>query len=98
MKHVIKESKKQYPLYTATLEGAAYDGNDRYEMVMITKWSDRTEKAKEICHKTYYFESDRDYLQRNLTNEEWCANIFASFKEYSKIMIERKVDLHAKND
>lgn len=32
MKHIIKESEKQYPLYTATLEGATYDGNDRYEM------------------------------------------------------------------
>lgn len=100
MKHVIviKESEKQYPLYTATLEGAAYDGSDRYEMVIITQWTDRTKNAKEVCHKVYYFESDRYYLQSNLTNEEWCANIFASFKEYSKIMIERRVDLHAKNN
>ena len=97
MKHVIKERERQYPLYSATLENTVYDGNDKYEMVIVIKWSDRTEKAKEVCRKVYYFEHDRKYLQRNLTNEEWCANIFASFKEYSKIMIESRIDLYAKN-
>lgn len=96
MKHIIKESEKQYPLYTATLEGYAYDGKNKYKMVIITKWSDRTENAKEVCHKTYYFEPDTEYLREKCTNEEWCANIFSSFKEYSRIMIERRVDLHVK--
>lgn len=93
MVYTVKDtmSEKKFPLYTAELAGKSYDNVNgiEYEMVIITQWTDRTEKAKEVCHKTYYFEPDRNYLHRHIQNEEWCANIFASFKEYSKIRIER---------
>lgn len=92
MVYTIKDTiSDKYPLYTAELAGKAYDkvNGVEYEMVIITQWTNRTEKAKEVCHKAYYFEPDRNYLYKNIKNEEWCANIFASFKEHSKIMIER---------
>ena len=86
-----------YPLYSATLEGKLYDKGVEYEMIIITKWTDRTEKAKEVSHKVFYFEPDRQYLSRYIDQEEWCKNIFKNYKEYSRIAIERKVDLHVKN-
>lgn len=49
-------------LYTAYLAGTSYDGNKKYEMVIITKWKDTTEDSPEEGHKAYYFTPDNKYL------------------------------------
>lgn len=36
-------------LYTYTLEGKCYDADrTEYEMVLVSRWSDRTKKAKVV--------------------------------------------------
>ena len=86
-----------YPLYSATLEGKSHDKGVEYEMIIIAKWTDRTKNAKEVSHKVFYFEPDIQYLSTHVNKEDWCKNIFENYKEYSRIAIERKVELHVKN-
>ena len=50
-------------LYTAHLAGTSYDGNKKYEMVIITKWKDTTEDSPEEGHKVYYFTPDNKYVE-----------------------------------
>lgn len=70
MEQIIYHKEKDYPLYSATLEGDAYDGDTRYEMVIITKWTDRTAKAKELSRKVFYFTPDREYLVDKIKRED----------------------------
>lgn len=82
----VTENKK-YPLYSAELAGYIYDGKTRYEMVIITQWTDRTERAKEISHKTFYFLAPRNYLEKYKNDEEWCAKVFVH-NEYKRFQVE----------
>ena len=52
----------KYKLYTAELVGVKYDGNKKYEMVIITKWKDTTEDAPEEGHKGYYFTPNNEEM------------------------------------
>lgn len=54
----------QNNLYTAELAGQSWDKDKRYEMVIITKWKDRTDKSPEVGHKAYYFNPDFDLLAK----------------------------------
>lgn len=60
----------QNNLYTTELAGQSWDKDKRYEMVIITKWKDRTDKSSAEGHKVYYFNPDFDliliYLQSRL--------------------------------
>ena len=83
---------KKFPLYSGTSQGKSYDGSIEYEMVIITKWTDITENAKEEKHKTYYFKS-RPFmnLDRYIKNEKWCKYIFENFKNYERLEIIKNI-------
>ena len=97
MQTILVNKENKYPLYTAELAGQSWDKDTRYEMVIVTKWSDRTEKSKEVSHKAYYFTPDFAYLKDNIRKEEWCKDLYENHKEYEKFKIERKVDCYAEN-
>lgn len=67
-----------YPLYTYELCGQSYRQTDNhpYEMVIITQWSSREENAKEVCHKTYYFDSYPSEIKTILSKEKELESIF----------------------
>ena len=74
---------REYPLYTASLEGKSYDNGTEYQLVIITKWSDNTNSAKEIEHKAYYINAPYSYLGKRKEDENWCKELF-NYPEYSK--------------
>ena len=76
---------RKYPLYTASLEGKSYDKGTSYELVIITKWSDRTASAKELERKAYYIDAPYAYLEKRKDDENWCNSIF-TYPEYSKFI------------
>lgn len=92
MKTIVIKKEKQYPLYSAELAGEAWDKgkNIKYEMIIITKWTDRTAKAKEVSHKAYYFTPDYEYLREQVENEEWCKDIYENNKQYEIFEIIRE--------
>ena len=48
MQTIIVNKENKYPLYTAELAGQSWDKDTRYEMVIVTKWTDRTEIQKKF--------------------------------------------------
>lgn len=91
MKKIIVSKEKKYPLYTAELAGQIWDNDTRYEMVIVTKWTDSTENSKEVSHKVYYFTPDCEYLKDNIKKEEWCKDLYENYKENERFKIEREV-------
>lgn len=87
----------EYKLYTAHLAGTSYDGNKKYEMVIITKWKDTTEDSSEEGHKAYYFTPDNKYLSECIKDENWCRLIYETHPENTRFRIERKVECYAEN-
>ena len=85
-------------LYTAHLAGTSYDGNNKYEMVIITKWKDTTDDSPEEGRKAYYFTSDSKYLTECIKNENWCKRIYEAYPENTRFRIERKVECYAENN
>lgn len=51
--------KTEFPLYEALYQGEKYDGNVRYEMVMILCWSNATDNAKCLGSKVFYFKGTK---------------------------------------
>ena len=84
-------------LYTAYLAGTSYDGNKKYEMVIITKWKDKTEDSPEEGRKTYYFTPDNKYLSEWIKDENWCRLIYEIHPENTRFGIERKVECYVEN-
>lgn len=84
-------------LYTAHLAGTSYDGNKKYEMVIITKWKDTTDDSPEEGHKAYYFTPDNKYLTECIKDENWCKRIYEAYPENTRFRIERKVKCYAEN-
>ena len=87
----------QNNLYTAELVGQSWDKDKRYEMVIITKWKDRTDKTSEVGHKAYYFNPDFDLLAKQIKDEEWCKEIYENYSEYTRFKIKREVKCYAEN-
>lgn len=87
----------QNNLYTAELAGQSGDKDKRYEMVIITKWKDRTDKSPEEGHKAYYFTPDNKYLTECIEDENWCKRIYEAFPENTRFRIERKVECYVEN-
>ena len=79
---------KTYPLYSASLEGKSYENGIEYDLVIITKWSDRSPSATEVGHKAYYFYNANIYVIKNENNEDWCCGIYENYPEYSKFTTE----------
>ena len=71
-------------LYTAQLAGEKYDGDKKYEMVIITKWKDKTEDSPEEGHKAYYFTPDNKYLSECIKDENWCRLIYEIHPENTR--------------
>lgn len=71
-------------LYTAELAGQAWDKDKVFEMVIITKWKDRTNESSEEGHKTYYFSPDFSLLVKQIKNEDWCKEIYENYPQYTK--------------
>lgn len=85
-------------LYTAHLAGTSYDGNKKYEMVIITKWKDTTEDSSAEGHKVYYFTPNSKYLSECIKDENWCKRIYEAYSENTRFRIERKVENYAENN
>ena len=84
-------------LYTAHLAGTSYDGNKKYEMIIITKWKDTTEDSPGLGHKAYYFTQDTHHLSEKIKDENWCRRIYEGYPENTRFRIERKVECYAEN-
>lgn len=80
-----------YPLYTASLNGKSWDGDIEYQLVIITRWSDRTEGATGVASKAFYFQAPYWYLNRMKDDENWCRNIFTTFKNYEKMKVDTEI-------
>lgn len=87
----------QNNLYTAELAGQSWDKDKRYELVIITKWKDRTDKSPEEGHKAYYFTPDNRYLSECIKDEDWCRRIYEAYSENTRFRIERKVEYYVEN-
>lgn len=78
---------REYPLYTASLEGKSYDKGTPYQLVIVTKWSNRTNAAKEVERKAYYIDAPYSYLEKKKEDENWCKELF-EYPEYSKLTVK----------
>lgn len=87
----------QNNLYTAELAGEIWDKDKKYEMVIITKWKDRTDKSPEERHKAYYFSSDFNWLIKKTKDENWCKEIYENYPEYTKLIIKSEVKCYVEN-
>ena len=87
----------QNNLYTAELAGQSWDKDKRYEIVIITKWKDRTDKSSEVGHKAHYFNPDFDLLAKQIKDEEWCKEIYENYSEYTRFKIKSEVKCYAEN-
>lgn len=92
-----KDDIMQNNLYTAELAGQSWDKDKRYELVIITKWKDRTDKSPEEGHKAYYFTTDNRYLSECIKDEDWCRRIYEAYSENTRFRIERKVEYYVEN-
>lgn len=90
MKTIIVREEAKYPLYSGELSGSCWDKDTLYEMVIITKWSDRTENAKQIFRKTFYFSPDYKYLEENIKKEDWCREIYENNIMFERFKIVRE--------
>lgn len=77
-------------LYTYTLEEKCYDADrTEYEIVLVSRWSDRTEKAKEVERKCFYFMGTEQQIEKLLKTEMEVRNLFYN-TNYAKFgIIER---------
>lgn len=73
----IDMNDKNDKLYTYDL----CNHSPQYDLLIITKWTDRTSEACEESHKAYYILKDSD-IESKLTKESFLEEIFR-LKEYS---------------
>lgn len=79
-------------LYTYTLEGKCYDADrTEYEMVLVSRWSDRTKKAKVIERKCFYFMGTEQQIEKLLKTEMEVRNLFYN-TNYAKFGIIEKLE------
>ncbi len=79
-------------LYTYELAGKSYgDDGVEYEMVLVSHWSDRTENAKEVGKKCFYFIGKTSQIKKLLDTEIKVRNLFYD-SNYAKFRIVEKVE------
>ena len=61
-----------------------YPHNSQYHLLIIVKWSDRTEKAKSLGQKAFYIHNKADDVHKLLTKENVLRCIY-NMPQYSKI-------------
>lgn len=77
IEYVQVKRKTEYPLLTAEFLGEAIDGFIRYELVVIHKWSDKTENAREVAHKSFYFNTPNAIgAQKMIDALGGCSEVF----------------------
>ena len=69
---------KNFPLYTSTIGGEVCEKRKTLLMVVITKWSDNHENAKEIGQKVFYF-TPYDNIFGDLMKEDWCEKYYERY-------------------
>ena len=80
-------------LYTYTLEGKSYDNNGiEYEMILVSHWSDRTEKAKELERKCFYIIGTKEQIIKMLRTESEIKTLFCN-PNYSKFRIIERMEV-----
>lgn len=84
-------------LYTAYIAGISYDKEKEYQMVIITKWKDRTDESISEGHKAYYFIGDYKHIQELIYDENWCKRIYKTYPESTRFVVERKIECYAEN-
>lgn len=87
----------QNNLYTAELVGQSWDKDKIYEMVIVTKWKDRTDESSEEGHKAYYFNPDFNLLLKQIKDENWCKEIYENYSEYTRFKIKSEVKCYVEN-
>lgn len=80
-------------LYTYTLEGKCYDADrTEYEMVLVSRWSDRTEKAKELERKCFYIIGTKEQIRKLLRTESEIKTLFCN-PNYAKFGIIERMEV-----
>lgn len=80
-------------LYTYTLEGKCYDADrTEYEMVLVSHWSDRTEKAKELEWKCFYIIGTQQQIRKLLRTESEIEALFCN-PNYAKFGIIERMEV-----
>lgn len=87
----------QNNLYTAELTGQVLDRDKRYEVVIITKWKDRTDESSSEGHKAYFFNPDFNLLAKQIKDEDWCKEIYESYPQYTRLKIKSEVKCYVEN-
>lgn len=64
-----------------------WDKGKFYQMVIITHWSDRTEKVKEIGRKVFYFDADPGDIERYFGREKQVKEIYCKYPEYKRFAL-----------
>lgn len=81
-------------LYTYELAGKSYDNNGiEYEMVLVSYWSDRTEKAKELERKCFYIAGTQQQIRKLLKTELEVRNLFYN-QNYAKFGIIERMEVN----
>lgn len=74
-------------LYTYELAGKSYDADGtEYKIVLMFRWSDRTEKAEELEQKCFYFIGTKQQIKKLLKTESEVRTLFYN-RNYSKFRI-----------
>lgn len=80
-------------LYTYELAGKSYDNNGiEYEMILVSHWSDRTEKAKELERKCFYIIGTKEQIIKMLRTESEIKTLFCN-PNYSKFKIIERMEV-----
>ena len=77
-------------LYTARFAGGIWDKDKKYEMVIVTKWKDRTDESPKEGHKAYYFNANYSDIEELIYDEMWCKRIYA-YPQYTRFVIVKEI-------
>lgn len=78
---------KNYDEYTYEIAGDVWEKGKPYKMVIITHWSDRTEKAKEIGRKVFYFDTSVSDIHNFFRNENQVREIYFKYPQYKRLAL-----------
>lgn len=65
--------------------------NTKYEMVLVSRWSDRTKKAKVVERKCFYFIGTEQQIEKLLKTEIEVRNLFYN-PNYAKFGIIERIE------
>lgn len=73
-----EDDESSAPMYSGEIDGMlSFQSGREYRLVRITKWTDRTVRAREESHKCFYFENHlHNDVLKMVDNEVWCEALF----------------------